>query len=100
MFAFSRLRSVDGKKPAKSRATDDGSCVGRVVRFNYARHGAANGVVLDSGDFVHTKPAGLVALKLKVGSRVRASGDSHPLAHGRGRVVDAMAVNGKRVKRD
>ena len=32
------------------------------MRLNYAKHGAANGVVLDNGDFVHTRPDGFAAL--------------------------------------
>jgi hypothetical protein len=68
---------------------------GTVVRFNYARHGQANGVVLDTGDFVHTKPDGLARLALKVGDKVRAEGRSQPLATGQGRVVEAVRVNGQ-----
>lgn len=57
VIAFARLKSIDGMKPAKPRSRG-AAYSGLVERFNYARHGAANGVVLDTGDFIHTKPDG------------------------------------------
>jgi len=68
---------------------------GRVARFNHARHGEPNGVVLDTGDFVHTRPHGLAALNLKVGDEVRAHGPARPLFNGAGRVIEAQQVNGQ-----
>jgi hypothetical protein len=98
VYGFSRLVSVDGKKPPKPKAHSGAAYQGAVVRFNYARHGAANGVVLDSGDFIHTTPDGLDKLKLKVGDTVRADGDAHLLATGIGWAVEASTVNGSPVK--
>ncbi|MET0540789.1 MAG: hypothetical protein ABWZ88_03460 [Variovorax sp.] len=95
VYAFERLASVDGEAPDAPRAS--GQASGIVVRFNYAKHGAANGVVLDSGDFVHTRPEGLAKLGLKVGDKVQAEGAAMPLAIGNGRVIEAHSVNGKRV---
>ena len=81
VYDFVRLKSVDGIKPEPKR--DRGAAYrGVVERFNYARHGAANGVVLDSGDFIHTKPDGLTRLKLRIGDRVEADGDAYLLATG------------------
>lgn len=97
VFSFVRLVSVDGRKPAKRARPQGAAFTGVVARFNYAKHGEANGVVLDSGDFIHTKPHGLGALKLKVGDSVSADGEARPLAVGRGRVVEATRVNGKRI---
>ncbi|MFE8645852.1 hypothetical protein ACFX58_12285 [Sphingomonas sp. NCPPB 2930] len=95
VYRLERLVSVDGRPaaPAPTRA----DVAGTVVRFNYARHGAPNGVVLDSGDFVHTRPDGLERLGLKVGDTVEVEGDARPLAGGAGRVVEARAVNGRPV---
>lgn len=93
VYRFERLASVDGKAPRQVDTA--GSIDGKVVRFNYARHGQANGVVLDTGDFVHTKPDGLARLALKVGDKVRAEGRSQPLATGQGRVLEAVRVNGQ-----
>jgi len=94
VYGFERLASVDGREPAPASAGASGT----VVRFNYARHGEANGVVLDSGDFVHTRPAGLAKLGLRVGDKVEAEGRAHPLTTGSGRVVEATRVNGQAMK--
>jgi len=65
---------------------------------NFARHGEANGVVLDSGDFIHTKPEGMKRLRLKIGDAVEADGDAQRLADDTGWAVDATSVNGRVVK--
>lgn len=98
VYRFERLVSVDGKKPSAA-AERKGSApfAGIVVRLNYARHGEANGVVLDSGDFIHTRPDGMAQLKLEVGDRVEADGEARPLIGGVGCVVEATVVNGKPV---
>jgi hypothetical protein len=97
VYEFGRLVSIDGKKPPKPKAKVGAAYQGKIVRFNYARHGQPNGVVLDSGDFIHTKPDGLLKLKLKVGDTVRADGDAHLLATGHGWAVEASEINGKPV---
>lgn len=97
VYRFQRLASVDGKEVGASKEPAEAS--GKVARFNYARHGEPNGFVLDSGDFVHTKPDGFRALGLKVGDQVSAQGPSRPLLHGKGRVVEAQSVNGTAVGR-
>jgi len=66
---------------------------GVVRRLNYANYGEANGVVLDSGDFVHLKPDGMKRAGLSVGQRVAADGKARPMVMG-GRVIEADAVNG------
>lgn len=92
VYAFERLASVDGKAARAAPAHAD--VAGTVVRFNYARHGAPNGVVLDNGDFVHTKPDGFEKLGLKVGDTLKAEGPARSLVTGHGRVVEAHSVNG------
>ena len=69
---------------------------GIVGRLNYAKHGEANGVVLDSGDFVHLKPDGMKKAALKIGEQVTARGKGSPLSTG-GHAVDAETVNGIQV---
>lgn len=66
---------------------------GTVKRINFARHGAANGVVLDSGDFIHLKPDGMKKVELKVGDHVIAEGSVAMMPLGQ-QVVDARTVNG------
>jgi len=69
---------------------------GIVVRFNYARHGEANGVVLDSGDFVHLKPEGMAESALEIGDKVNAVGETRAMAFGH-RVIEARKVNGNAI---
>lgn len=95
VYRFERIAEVDGHLP-ESESTP-GEARGKVTRFNYAKHGAANGVVLDSGDFVHTRPDGLAALGLRIGDEVHATGKARPLATGTGRVIEARTVNGQPV---
>lgn len=96
VYVFKRLASIDGKPPKISAASEEAS--GTVIRYNYAKHGAANGVVLDNGDFIHTKPDGLARLGLKIGDQVKAEGAARPLVTGNGRVIEARRVNGKSVE--
>ncbi|RZJ53569.1 MAG: hypothetical protein EON49_22670 [Acidovorax sp.] len=95
VYQLERVVSVDGKPAAPHH--HPGHVAGTVARLNYARHGEPNGVVLDTGDFIHTKPDGLKHLGLKVGDKVKAEGDVRPLATGGGQVVQARTVNGKPV---
>ncbi len=95
VYRFERLAAIDGREPEPTHRHAEVS--GKVERFNYAKHGAPNGVVLDSGDFVHTKPEGLEKLGLKIGDKVKAEGPARSLATGHGRVIDAHSVNGEPV---
>jgi hypothetical protein len=95
VYHLKRLVSVDGRPATAPRVPARLS--GTVVRFNYAKHGAPNGVVLDNGDFVHTRPEGLERLGLQIGDTVEAEGDARPLAVGTGRVLEARVVNGQPV---
>jgi hypothetical protein len=99
VFEAGELLKVDGARPGKPKPTAAAGYAGQVVRLNYARHGEANGVVLDSGDFIHLKPDGMARLKLKVGDAVDAEGDAQRLVDDSGWAVEATRVNGKPVKR-
>lgn len=95
VYQFKRLAGIDGKdvhdgaQPAHAE--------GKVVRLNYARHGEANGVLLDSGDFVHVRPDRFATFGITIGDTVQASGPGRALADGSGRVIDAVELNGKRL---
>jgi hypothetical protein len=73
------------------------SVSGIVSRLNYAKHGEPNGVVLDTGDFVHLKPDGMRQTKLKIGDRVKAKGEIRSMELGH-HVVEATHVNNIRIK--
>ena len=93
VYLLHRVVSIDGRELGSGQA-EDAAARGTVVRFNYARHGAPNGVVLDTGDFVHTRPEGFESLGFEIGMHVEAHGESRPLRDGLGRVVEASIVNG------
>lgn len=85
-----------GHPPEKPKHDEGGEAVevsGKVARINFAKHGEANGVVLDGGDFLHLKPHGMKAAGLEVGHTVTAKGKSRPGATGN-RAIDAETVNG------
>ncbi len=66
---------------------------GAVKRINYDRHGAANGVVLESGDFIYLKSAAMKRAGLKVGDEVTAEGTAALMPLGQ-KVITAETVNG------
>jgi hypothetical protein len=65
---------------------------GVVVGIHYAKHGEPNGVILDSGEFIHTRPHGMKKLKLQVGSKVVAHGDARTTVLGT-TLMEAHEVN-------
>ena len=88
------LLKLSGAATKTGKAAAAPAFEGKVARLNYARHGEANGVVLDTGDFIHTRPGAMKELQLAVGSLVRAEGPAKPLLYGLGSVVEATLVNG------
>jgi hypothetical protein len=46
-----------------------------VAHIHFAKHGEPNGVILESGAFIHTRPHGMRKLKLQVGSKVVVRGE-------------------------
>lgn len=85
------------EKPGDAATPQSGVIIGVVARLNYARHGKANGVVLDSGDFIHLKPAGMRRIELNIGDRIEANGTSQMMELG-GRIVEPTTINGVRLK--
>lgn len=91
----------DTKKPAEEKPKTEPSnepqstLTGTVKFLNYAKHGEANGVVLENGDFIHLKPHGAQALKVAVGQKISATGVAQKMPSG-GTVIEHPAqVNGK-----
>jgi hypothetical protein len=91
LFRFHALQAIDGKKPKDSKKT--GVFKGKVLRLNFAKHGVPNGVILDTGDFIHLRPRGFIEAGLDIGDDVKASGRAKRMARG-GFVVEAAEVNG------
>ena len=95
VYSLVTLTGADGKTLIHSGGSDADMITvqGVVKRINYSRHGAANGVVLDSGDFIHLKPEGMKKLELKVDDQVTAEGTASLMPLGQ-QVVEAKTVNG------
>jgi hypothetical protein len=70
-----------------------GTRKGVVKQINYALHGEPNGVILKTGEFVHMRPEGAKAVKLKVGRSLSVEGDAKTLPNGQ-TVIEARKVNG------
>jgi hypothetical protein len=98
VFSLVTLKGADGKALIHTAAGDSAIATvqGVVKRINYTRHGEANGVVLESGDFVHLKPAGMKRAALKVGDHVTAEGPAALMPLGQ-QVVEAETVNGSSI---
>ena len=65
---------------------------GVVAALHFARHGEPNGVVLESGEFIHLRPHGMALLGLGVGAEVRAVGELRLTALGQP-MLEARQVN-------
>jgi hypothetical protein len=65
---------------------------GVVATIHYAKHGEPNGVILKSGEFIHTRPHGMKKLKLAIGSKVVARGERRVTVLGTA-LIEAEAVN-------
>ena len=65
---------------------------GLVATIRYAKYGEPNGVILESGEFIHTHPDGMKELKLEVGSKVIAHGESRMTVLGTP-LIEAREVN-------
>lgn len=91
VYQLVEVKQISGKSiPA---AGDSVVAKGKVARLNYARHGDPNGVVLDTGDFIHTRPDNMARLALKPGDSVSAQGLAGVMSNG-ARVIEATVVNG------
>jgi len=65
---------------------------GMVAHIHYAKHGEPNGVILESGEFIHTRPPGMKKLNLHVGSKVVARSEARTTVLGTS-LIEAHEVN-------
>ena len=65
---------------------------GTVATLHFAKHGQPNGVILETGEFIHLKPHGMTQAKLKVGSKVNAVGEVKMTVLGT-RLLEARQIN-------
>jgi hypothetical protein len=95
VYSLVTLTAADGKVLIHAGASEGEivSVQGVVKQINYARHGEANGVILETGDFVYLKPDGMKAIEVKVGDQITAEGKSAMMPLGQ-QVIEAKTVNG------
>jgi hypothetical protein len=65
---------------------------GVVSHIHYAKHGEPNGVILESGEFIHTRPHRMKKLNLHVGSKVIAHGEARTTVLGTS-LIEVHEVN-------
>jgi hypothetical protein len=94
VFKFESFADVAGQ-PVKARDGEPGRTTikGIVSAWHFARHGEPNGVILQTGEFIHLRPHGMAAVGLDVGARVSAIGDLRMTVLGT-RMLEAHRVNG------
>jgi hypothetical protein len=91
VYKLKRITRIDGR--AVKPNSDPCPISGRVATVHYAKHGEPNGVMLETGEFIHTRPPGMKKLKLGVGAKVVADGEVQMTVLGTA-LVEAGKVNG------
>ena len=94
MYQFASLADAAGH-PIALPTDEPGATVikGEVAALHFARHGQPNGVVLDTGEFIHMRPHGMAAAGLGLGAKVRAVGEER-MTLLVSRMLEARQVNG------
>jgi hypothetical protein len=92
VYQFESLADAAGQAV---ELTDEGlaSIKGVVERIHYAKHGQPNGVVLESGEFIHLRPHGMAAIGIGVGAKISAKGELRMTVLGT-RMLEAHHANG------
>ena len=98
VYRLVTLNGMSGKPLVCSYRSDGdhGTLEGVVKRINYNRNGEANGVILNSGDFVCIEPEGMKRMKLHIGDKVTAEGVAGVMPLGQ-QIIRAKVVNGHSV---
>jgi hypothetical protein len=89
VYTLTGIEKIAGRK-FKSSVSDE--IRGVVSAIHYAKHGEPNGVILECGAFVHTRPHGMRQLGLEVGSKVVAHGELRKTVLGTS-LIEARDVN-------
>ncbi len=91
VYQFEALADAAGNaREASNGAT---TLKGVVACLHYAKHGEPNGVILETGEFVHLRPHGIQAAGLDIGSKVSATGTVRTTVLGTV-LLEASRVNG------
>lgn len=88
---------AEAKAESPQPMPDLGTISGVVQHLNYAKHGEANGVVLEDGDFVHLRPDGVKTFQVAVGKEIVARGPVVVLPSGVRVMEHPETINGQAV---
>ena len=93
VFKFESFADVAGQ-PIKAPDGEPGEATtkGVVQAWYFARHGEPNGVILETSEFIHLRPHGMVVAGLDIGSKVNAMGELRMTVLGMRR-LEALRVN-------
>ena len=89
VYKLVKITRIAGKAAKPSRRQP---ARGVVAAIHFAKHGEPNGVILESGEFIHTRPYGMKKLKLQVGSTVIALGEVRTTVLGTP-LIEAREIN-------
>ncbi len=93
VFKFASFADVTGTPIAGPDGEPGETTIQGVVgAWHYALHGEPNGVMLETGEFIHLRPHGVVAAGLDIGSKVKAVGELRMTVLGT-RMLEAHRVN-------
>ena len=93
VFKFESFADVAGQAiKAPDGEPGETTIKGVVQAWHFARHGEPNGVILETGEFIHLRPHGMVAAGLDIGSKVNAVGELRMTVLGT-RMLEAHRVN-------
>ena len=93
VFKFESFADVAGKAiKDPSGDPSDTTIKGVVSAWHFSRRGETNGVILETGEFIHLRPHGMTEVNLDIGSKVNAVGELHMTVLGT-RMLEARRVN-------
>jgi hypothetical protein len=95
IYRLDGLTTADGKQfnlPRPGEQPEVSHVEGIVKQLNYAPRGEVDGVILDTGDFVHVGPREAAQLNLAVGLKITAEGYTRPMLAGHN-AIEATKVN-------
>jgi hypothetical protein len=95
VYRLVTLRGANGQAIicAEPGEAQDVSMQATVKRINYARNGLADGVILDSGDFIHLERIAMKKCGLKPGDTVTVEGTARRMPLGN-LLIKARRING------
>jgi hypothetical protein len=93
VFKFQSFADANGQALKRAQAKLPHSTIkGVVSAWHFARNGLPNGMILETGEFVHLRPKGMVAAAVAIGSKLIALGELRTTALGT-RMLRAHRVN-------